>query len=178
MFNSSFNSMFKLIITTTFALSALFAFTSAAYAVNVVSQEVSATVGSIVQVTPLVQKHGLQVFASVIDHGGSTDLSPTQTVYLSVYAKGEMYDTSATFKIADVLSVKSIRRVSGGIYEVVAVNYEAPAGIVDTTYTIDARIAVTAIQAIDCGGEFGCEASDKFQTGVEVTSKSLPAKSY
>ncbi len=138
-----------------------------AQAATVNSADVTVTVARVVKVVPLVEKDGLQVSVVVQDHGGSTDVSPTQTVYLTLYAKGEMFSTDATFKIADVLSVTSTKRVSGGVYEVKAMTYDND--MAETTYTIDATKAVTAIQAVDCGGDFDCEASSKFTASVEVS---------
>ena len=145
------------------------AFTVSAQAETVKSAEASVSIARVVKVIELVNKPGLQVSVAVKDLGGSTDVSPTQEAYLTLYSKGEMYDVEATFLITNALEVKSAKRVSGGIYEVVVSVYEDT--IKDVTYTIDARKAVTDIQAVNCGGDFGCTASNEFKATVEVTAK-------
>ncbi len=151
------------------------AVTASASAKTVASADVKVSLVQVTDVFPLVQKPGLQVSVAVEDLGGSTDLSPTMNVYLTLYAKGEMFTTHATFKIASVLSVQSAKRVSGGIYQVVALTYDEDAeGIQEKTFTIDAIKAVNAIQAVQCE-DFDCEASSNFVSEVEVTTTSKKA---
>ncbi len=150
-----------------FSLATAISMSTQAATVN--SEDVTVSVARVVKVVPLVQKNGLQVSVVVQDLGGSTDVSPTQTVYLTLYAKGEMFSTDATFKIANVLSLISAKRVSGGVYEIKAMTYETD--MAETTYTIDATKAVTEIKAVDCDGDFDCEASQKFTTTVQVKTR-------
>jgi hypothetical protein len=158
-------------IVTLISFSALASF---AGTITVTSEDKTVNVARVVQVVTLVNKPSIMVNVSVVDNGGSTDLSPTQEVYLNLYSKGEMFSTDAAFKIADVLSVKSARRVSGGIYEVV-VNGLFVAGqqteLSDVTLIVDAKNAVTAIQKVQCGDEFDCDASTNFTSTVEVQTK-------
>lgn len=133
------------------------------------SQDVEARVARIVQVIPLVEKGDLQVSITVQDLGGSTDVSPTQTVWLALYVKGEMYSTDATFKIDDVLKLNSAKRISGGIYEVNVLTYDEK-GLGNRTIRIDARKAVTEIQAVQCE-DFDCAASENFASEVTITKK-------
>lgn len=157
-------------MTKALALLALVTATSiSTQAATINSENVTVSVARVVKVIPLVERSGLQVSVVVQDLGGSTDVSPTQTVYLTLYAKGEMFDTDATFKIADVLSLVSAKRVSGGIYEIKAMTYDND--MAETTYTIDATKAVIAIRTVDCGEDFDCEASSKFATTVEVKTR-------
>ena len=144
-------------------------FTTAAQAETVKSADAQVSIARVVKVVELVNKPGLQVSVAVKDLGGSTDVSPTQEAYLTVYSKGEMFNVEATFLIAAALEVKSAKRVSGGIYEVVATVYEET--IQDVTFVVDARKVVTDIQAVDCGPEFDCAASANFKGTVEVTRK-------
>ncbi len=145
------------------------AFTVSAQAETVKSADAKVSIARVVKVVELVKKPGLQVSVAVHDLGGSTDVSPTQEAYLTVYSKGEMYDVEATFLITAALEVKSAKRVSGGIYEVVASVYEET--IKDVTFVIDARKVVTDIQAVNCQGNFGCTASNNFKGNVEVSRK-------
>lgn len=155
----------------TLALVTLFlSITTQAQALTIESAKTSVEIARVVEIKNLVSKPNLQVNIVVQDHGGSTDMSPTQTVYFTLYSKGEMFSTDAAFKIADIFSLKSARRVSGGIYEIVAVTYNDN-GLNDTTFTINAQKAVTEIQRVDCGGDFDCDASNNFKTSIEVSQK-------
>ena len=118
-----------------------------------------------------MEKEGLKVSVAVEDKGGSTDVSPTQAVYLTVYAKGEMFSSDATFKIDDVYSFESAQRVSGGVYQVVATGFDDNYAMVKKIYTIDAKKAVTDIQAVNCS-DFDCAASENFSSVVDVQVKS------
>jgi hypothetical protein len=157
---------------TKFVLTALvLAFAVPLHAATVKSEEVLVSLARVTQVVPLVQKPGLQVSVSIEDLGGSTDISPTMAIYFTLYAKGERFDTDATFKIADVLSFKSAKRISGGIYQVVASTYDGGSnGLQETTYTIDAIKAVNAIQSVTCEDEVDCEASSNFASEIDVQS--------
>lgn len=131
-------------------------------------------VARIVNVINLVNNPNIMVNVSVQDLGGSTDVSPTQKVFLSLYSKGEMFSTDAAFEIADVLSLKSVRRVSGGIYEIQAKEY-SDSGMQTVTYTINAIKAINEMKSVNCGGEFDCDASNNFASKVSVT-KSIQSK--
>lgn len=157
---------------TKFVLTALaLAFAIPAQAALVKSEPAQVSIARVTQIVPLVQKPGIQVSVTVQDLGGSTDVSPTMTVYLTLYSKGEMFSTEAAFKIADVLSLKSAKRISGGIYQVVALTYDGGSnGLQETTYTIDAIKAVNAIEGVNCGGDFNCDASSKFASEIDVQS--------
>jgi hypothetical protein len=137
-------------------------------------------IARVVELKRLVDKPGIQVNIAVQDLGGSTDVSPTQSVYFTLYSKGEMFSTDAAFKIADVLSLKSARRISGGVYEVVAFTYDSDAhgdyAMRDRVFTIDARKAITEIKAVNCGGDFDCAASTNFKSTIEVVKNNPYAR--
>ncbi len=109
----------------------------------------------------------VQASIAVQDHGGSTDVSPTETVFLTLYRKGEMFSTDATFKIESVVAFEKARRVSAGVYELTARDTRWK----KVTYRIDARKALKEINAVDCGDEFDCGASTNFASEVNVTVK-------
>jgi hypothetical protein len=145
----------------------LIGFSAASQAAVVQSSDVQVSIARVQRLTNLVNKPMLQVNVAVQDLGGSTDVSPTQKVFLTLYSKGEMFSTDATFEIADVLEVISAARVTGGVYEVTVREYNETFETV--TYRIDAREAVNAIQAVDCGDNFDCDASTNFRSKVIVT---------
>ena len=116
----------------------------------------------------------VKVQVVVEDLGGSTDVSPTQTVYFTLYTKGEMFSTDAAFEIANVLAFKSAKRVKKGVYEVTVVDIDEE-GRFDfekgSTYRIDARKAISAMETVDCGGDFDCSDSENFAAEISVTRK-------
>ncbi len=156
-----------------FSITLILGLSSIANAAPVASAKRQVELARVVQVTTLESK-GTQVFVSVVDHGGSTDMSTTQTVYLNLYRKGEMFSTDASFEIANVLFVRSVKRLQAGLFQVIAQGFDENAEgsrVRDLTYTIDARGALKAIAAVNCGDEFDCKASEEFRSSVEVSVK-------
>jgi hypothetical protein len=143
----------------------------AAQAEEIRSTETNVNIARVVQVINLVTTPEIQVNVAVQDHGGSTDMSPTQAVYLTLYAKGEMFSTDAAFEIANVFSVKGAKRIKGGIYEITVLGWEDQQGLVDVTYVVDARKAIVDMKNVDCGGDFDCDASEKFSSTISVVRK-------
>lgn len=128
-------------------------------------------VARIDKVINLVDRPGMKVNVVVEDLGGSTDVSPTQRLLFTVYSKGEMFSTDATFDLGLVYEVISAKRISGGIYEIKAViPVDNESMMKTTTFKIDAIKVVNAIQKIRCE-EFDCEASQKFQSEIFVITK-------
>lgn len=127
-------------------------------------------IARVVQVVNLVNKNHIMVNVAVEDLGGSTDVSPTQKVFLTLYSKGEMFSTDASFEIGRVWSFKSAKRVSGGIYEIKVEGFDENYSLVDITYVVDARKALTDLKNVSCD-DFDCDASQQFQSSVIVTKK-------
>ncbi len=100
-----------------FSLLALSLISATAMATEIRSSDANAQVNiaRLVKLVNLVSKPNIQVNIAVQDLGGSTDVSPTQKVFLTLYSKGEMFSTDAAFELADVISFESARRVEGGI---------------------------------------------------------------
>ena len=121
-------------------------------------------VARVVKVISLVDKSGIQVNVAVEDLGGSTDVSPTQKIFLTLYSKGEMFSTDAAFDLGPVMSVIGAKRVSAGIYNVMIVN----ADLKKQTLTIDASKAIVAIKSVNCAEEFDCAASKDFTASINV----------
>lgn len=110
--------------------------------------------------------------ASIVvrDLGGSTDLSPTQEIYLTLYRKGEMFSTDATFRLDSVLYVTGVKARADGRYEVKAKGFRNDQAFADLVYVIDARGAVKAMGQVTCE-DFDCEASENFATTISVVKK-------
>ncbi len=118
----------------------------------------------VVNVIKLVDKYDIKVNVLVEDHGGSTDMSPTQTAYFTLYAKGEMFSTDATFNLGRVFSVEEAKRISSGVYQIKITNAEYK----QVVLTVDAAAAIVAIKNLDCGGDSDCEASKNFKATINV----------
>lgn len=129
------------------------------------------SIARITQVINLVTTPEIQVNVAVQDLGGSTDMSPTETVFLTLYAKGEMFSTDAAFEIGTFFGLKGAKRIQGGIYEVTVQDYVEREGLVDVTYVVDARKAILAMKNVSCDGEFDCDASEKFSSTISVVRK-------
>ncbi|QDK38365.1 hypothetical protein [Bdellovibrio sp. NC01] len=150
----------------------LSATTSFAYEIKSSDKEAETNIARVVQLFNLVNKPQLVANIVVRDSGGSTDLSPTQQAFFTLYVKGEMFSTDAAFDLGPVFAVKSAKRIDGGIYETVVERYDYDANkFHDVTLRIDAVKAIRAIQAVDCGGDFDCPASNNFETSISVTEK-------
>jgi len=140
----------------------------AAHAHEVKSEKVNVSLARVVELHQVSEpKAATQVSVVVHDLGGSTDLSPTQAIYLTVYNKGEMFSTDATFLIDNVFGFEGARRRSDGRLEVKALGSRGEKYLVPVTYLIDARGAVKAIEAITCE-DFDCEASENFSASISV----------
>lgn len=130
--------------------------------------ESQASIARVVQVTNVANRDGILVNVAVQDMGGSTDVSPTQRVYLTLYRKGEMFSTGAAFLLRDVLSFRSARRLPNGLIEVRVTEYTDT--IENVTYLVDARSAVAAMLRVECD-DFDCDASNNFTATISMRRK-------
>lgn len=73
----------------------------------------------------------------VLDFGKATDVSPTQSIFLTFTAYAEMGNIATSFPIDDVMVFKSAVRKDAGIYEIKALVYRDQVGMKDVTYTLD-----------------------------------------
>ncbi len=128
------------------------------------SKDHQVNVARIVKLIPLVDKSDIKVSMVVEDLGGSTDVSPTQKVFLTLYSKGEMFSTDATFDLGAVISFGSAKRVSAGLYEVIVVNADMNKQVMK----IDASDAIVKLKSVNCADEMDCDASTNFSAMIEV----------
>lgn len=140
---------------------------------NLPHSESQVEISRVVNVIKLVEKPGLQVSIVVEDLGGSTDVSPTQVVYFTLYSKGEMFSTDATFKLGHIYELQSAKRLSGGVYEL---KYSGPddetSMPTDKKMIIDAQEAILDLKEVDCS-DFDCEASRDFKATIKVKESNL-----
>jgi hypothetical protein len=128
-----------------------------------------AAIGSIsrvVKVIPLVSKDHIQVSVAIRDIGGSTDSAPTQEAFFTLYSKGEISSTDASFNLGPIYNLKSAKRISGGIYEVSIVT-DKEGKKVDRTLKINAIKAIQEITQLKCE-TFDCDESSQFKTKIQI----------
>ncbi len=117
---------------------------------------------------------GLNVNLVVVDLGGSTDVSPTQKMLLTLFDKQEMYSTAVSFEVGTVYKVNQVKRIGRGLYQIKA---SAPGQEdlmpVDQIITVNAVKAIDAIKSVFCGDEFDCAASSEFSSSVSVTREEV-----
>jgi hypothetical protein len=126
-------------------------------------------VARIAKAITLVDKADIKVNLVVEDLGGSTDVSPTQKIFFTLYSKGEMFSTDATFDLGPVFEVISATRLSGGKYAIKAVVPDEAVMMKTVTLKVDAVNAINKIKSVNCGDEFDCEASSSFATEISIT---------
>jgi hypothetical protein len=140
---------------------------------NLPHSETQVEISRVVNVVKLVEKPGLQANITVEDLGGSTDVSPTQVLYFTLYSKGEMFSTDATFKLGYIYEFKSAKRLSGGVYEVI---YSGPDDETsmpkDKKMIIDAQEAIMDLKEVDCP-DFDCEASRDFKATIKIKDSNM-----
>lgn len=148
------------------ALSAFISFQALAGTIS--SSKKSINVARIDKVVTLVEKADIKVNVVVEDLGGSTDVSPTQNLYFTLYSKGEMFSTDATFDLGPIFSLVSAKRVDGGVYEIKAVVPTEDGAMKTKVLKVNAVKAITSIKSVNCGGDFDCEASSNFASEIIV----------
>jgi hypothetical protein len=142
-----------------------------AFAAKIESSKNDVNVARVVEIVKLVNKSDIQVNLVVVDNGGSTDMSPTQSLFFNIYSKGEMFSTDASFDLGYIFSLVSAKRVTNGVYEVKYMNIDDNSGnFVEMTKIIDASEAIIALKNVTCE-DFDCEASTSFKASIEVENK-------
>lgn len=138
---------------------------------KIVSMKHQVPVGRITKVYNILsQKYPnprMSVSLVVEDMGGSTDVSPTQKLFFTLYIKGEMFSTDLAFDLGAVLDIKGAKRVGPGKYQV---DYSADFKNVKSII-IDASKAIEDILAVKCPSEFDCDASRLLKSSIVVSPK-------
>ena len=136
------------------------------------SREVSVPVSRITRTQNIVERDGLTINLAVRDLGGSTDLSPTQRLYLTMYLKGEMFNIDATYFLGTFYEFLSITRTAPGLYELRAITTEGEpilGALPMATLRIDARQATVDMRAVRCEDGMDCPAAEKFASTIFVS---------
>lgn len=133
--------------------------------------EARLSVSRIAEVIKLETTEEIKVNLAVHDLGGSTDVSPTQELFLTLYSKGEMYDTEAAFNLGPVYSFKSARKLSTGLYEIKVSGVDRETSMpVNKTLLIDAQKAIVQMKNVSCE-DFDCPASTNFKSVIQLSTK-------
>ena len=131
----------------------------------------SAEVSRIVELIKLELKPDLQLNVIVRDLGGTTDVSPTQMLYFTLYSKGELFSTDATFNLGAIYDFKSARKISNGLFEIFIGGIDIQTSMPkNKLLIIDARKSISDILKVRCAN-FDCPASDEFESSIIVTEK-------
>lgn len=132
----------------------------------------TAPLARVVQLATLVDEPGkVRVAFVVVDHGGATDVSPTQTLHFTLYQKGEMFSADAAFDLGQISSFQSAKRAGPGKYAATVQVVNERGEVKPATLTVDAGAALLAMKNLKCAEETSCPEADKFQTKIELTTK-------
>lgn len=151
-------------------LISIFSFLPLAQAKEIQSEKNSAPTARIVALHNLVDKPHIRVNLLVQDLGGSTDVYPSKRAFFTIYARGEMFSTDASFELGDFLQIQSVSRVSGGIYELNILDFNANGQITNKTLIINAVNAIVKMNNVTCD-DFDCDASTNFSADIQLTEK-------
>lgn len=128
-------------------------------------------VSRIVELVKIVERPDLQINFTVRDLGGSTDVSPTQELFFTLYRKGEMFSTDVTFKLGPIYDFKSAQKISSGNYEVLVGGIDYETSMPKNKYLlINAQKAISEILKVRCQ-HFDCPASEEFESIITVNEK-------
>ena len=111
----------------------------------------------------------------MVDHGGSTDVSPKGSLYLTLFAESEMRDNTALYRLTDANQLVSAERKAPGIYEVVLKRYDLDqvlkAGVEPTVrMEVDARQATVDLRAMRGVEEF---TTGRVTTTIKVQEQAI-----
>jgi hypothetical protein len=122
----------------------------------------------------LADENGINVSMVIVDTGGTTDLTPTKDIFFTLYKRGEMFSTDASFRLGAFFSLQFAEKVQKGIYKFKAKSLNKDYREEEAVYIIDATNALKEIRSVTCGEEeSGCAASKHFRTRI-VFKKSKP----
>lgn len=128
-------------------------------------------ISRIVELKKLELRPDLQINVTVRDMGGTTDATPTQELFFTMYTKGEIFSTDATFNLGAIYDFKMARRVSEGIYEILVGGIDLDSSMPKSRLiVIDAKKAIKEILNVRCT-KIDCPASDEFEAIINVVEK-------
>lgn len=117
------------------------------------------------QITLVQSQRGdsdLRVSLVVADMGGSTDVSPAATLYLTTFNQSEMRDAYSVHRISHIQELLNVRRVAPGQYQALVRMYDfesacgpQSAGTTEKLIDIDARTLTAAVRRFEGVPEFG-----------------------
>lgn len=90
----------------------------------------------------------LQIRVIVESTGGSTDVSPTKQIYFGIYSENEMSDAIGNYSLGRAYSVRSVKRLDGGMYEITGKFAD---------YNKESKIVINAVKAVNELESLSCE---------------------
>lgn len=143
----------------------LLAFSSLAYSIEINSEKIDVNPAKIIKHIVLSADEDKYLRVQVVHEFvmGSTDLSNTGRIILSISLLGEERDASASFIISETISLLSAKELSSGVYEITLMDANAETNNLTVTKTIDARKAIKNVLNA-CGHFESCEV----KTTIEV----------
>jgi hypothetical protein len=131
----------------------------------------TARVSRITELIKLVTEPNIQINVIVKDLGGSTDASPTQELFLTIYSKGDVFSTDATFDLGKIYDFKSARKIYQNIYEISVVRIDDETSLHQKKLlTINGEKAINDILKVKCTS-LNCPDSDEFESTIIVNEK-------
>jgi len=138
-------------------------------------------ISGVEQQVTLVQKQkgesDMRVSLVIVDNGGSTDVSPSSALYLTMQNESEMQDASSTHLISHINSLVSYKRIEAGVYEAVVTTYDYEQECENGKFekkdkiTIDARELSASVRNFKgISKDFGY---GKIQDSIKVTTKAI-----
>lgn len=114
-------------------------------------------------------QRNLEVRIITTQSGGTTDMSPMRRIYFGIYSENEMFDLIGNYLIGTAFKVESVKRISGGIYELTGWfgGGTGPGDKKITKLTIDAINAINEAAGLKCGEFDVC----KLKSNITVTPK-------
>lgn len=165
-------------------ISLLMTFATTGFAKEIFSdnQEAMIHVARIVGLVNLGAEENLQtegdiyIKVIVVDLGSATDFSPTKKIFFALYRANEMFSLDAAFDLGNYTSFISAEPITDRHYKLIvhSIDDESSIGIAEEEYIIDASKAIQALQSVDCGDNFDCEAARNFKTSIFIRKSATP----
>lgn len=127
-------------------------------------------VARVVKLLNFPKESGVVINIAVVDTGGSTDVSASKDIYFTLYKRGEMFSTDASFFLGSYISLISAKKIAPYRYEIFLEGLNKEYSFEKKHYIIDIKNAFDALQKVDCGDEFDCSASTSFQTSITISN--------
>lgn len=143
----------------------LLSFSSLSYSLEISSEAINVNPAKIIKHVLLANNEDKYLRVQAVHEFvmGSTDLSNTGRIILSISLLGEERDASSSFIISDTISLLSAKELSSGVYEITFMDANAETNNLTVTKIIDAKKAIKNVLNA-CGHFESCEV----KTTIEI----------